>query len=118
MARGLSLVLLAVGAWAALHAASTLFAVPASAPATAISAAGLRGGRVAMNAEKVDALLPMRKEFSTGASNEVSIVTPTVSSEDIKAYFSLNIIFFGIMMIFTAGGLVELLRFFPDAMLF
>merc|ERR1712224_521229 len=88
-----------------------------------------RLGRTAMaaaaksDADKITAMLPDRKyksamlpvEFTTGAVNQISIVTPPISSEGIQGYFSLNIIlFFGIAM-FTAGGLIEIQRFFPDA---
>jgi len=56
-------------------------------------------------------------EYSTGARNEVSIITPPIDSEGIKGYLSLNIMFFGSMMIMTAGGLIEIQRFFPDALM-
>eukprot|EP00416_Gambierdiscus_australes_P029595 CAMPEP_0171094202 /NCGR_PEP_ID=MMETSP0766_2-20121228/40273_1 /TAXON_ID=439317 /ORGANISM="Gambierdiscus australes, Strain CAWD 149" /LENGTH=121 /DNA_ID=CAMNT_0011552779 /DNA_START=75 /DNA_END=440 /DNA_ORIENTATION=- len=82
-------------------------------------------GRTAMHAEQIIAATPGKSdkmqaatgafEYSTGARNEVSIITPQVDSEGIKGYLSLNIIFFGIMMIMTAGGMIELQRFFPDS---
>eukprot|EP00416_Gambierdiscus_australes_P030745 CAMPEP_0171091082 /NCGR_PEP_ID=MMETSP0766_2-20121228/32228_1 /TAXON_ID=439317 /ORGANISM="Gambierdiscus australes, Strain CAWD 149" /LENGTH=124 /DNA_ID=CAMNT_0011549143 /DNA_START=58 /DNA_END=433 /DNA_ORIENTATION=+ len=81
--------------------------------------------RTAMHAEQIIAATPGKSdkmqaatgafEYSTGARNEVSIITPQVDSEGIKGYLSLNIIFFGIMMIMTAGGMIELQRFFPDS---
>merc|ERR1719221_1621895 len=53
-------------------------------------------------------------EYSTGARNKISLVTPEISSEDIQGYLSLNIIFFGVLLVFTAGAGVEAFRFFPD----
>merc|ERR1712039_742805 len=55
-------------------------------------------------------------EFSTGGRNEVAIITPEISSEDVKGYLSLNIIFLGTLLVFTAGAGVEAFRFFPDAL--
>jgi len=54
-------------------------------------------------------------ELSTGARNEVSIITPPVSSEALKDYLSLNVIFLGGVILMTFGGLIEIQRFFPDA---
>lgn len=111
----LPLAALLVGAWVACNVAF----VGSQAPVT-------RGARTAMYGQKI--ALPVREgkagmikevtgafEYSTGARNEVSIITPQVDSEGIKGYLSLNIAFFGIMMITTAGGMIELQRFFPDA---
>mmetsp|Transcript_33482 Transcript_33482/g.99432 ORF Transcript_33482/g.99432 Transcript_33482/m.99432 type:complete len:121 (+) Transcript_33482:63-425(+) len=109
----LPLAVLLVGAWVL-------------APAFVGSQPVVRSTGVAMNGAKI--ALPIREgkeglvkevtgafEYSTGARNEVSLITPAVDSEGIKGYLSLNITFFGIMMIMTAGGMVELQRFFPDA---
>merc|ERR1719217_429922 len=53
-----------------------------------------------------------------GPSNEIAIVTPPVSSEGIQGYLSLNVIFFFGIAMSTAGGLIEIQRFFPDATYF
>ena len=55
-------------------------------------------------------------QLSTGASNQISYITPVVESEDIKAWLSLNVNFFSIIILFTAGGLIEFQRFFPDTL--
>ncbi|CAE7243264.1 unnamed protein product [Symbiodinium natans] len=55
-------------------------------------------------------------QLSTGASNQVSYITPVVESEDIKAWLSLNVNFFSIIILFTVGGLIEIQRFFPDTL--
>merc|ERR1712039_497511 len=56
-------------------------------------------------------------EYSTGARNEVSILTPNVSTAGIQGYLSLSPVFFVLMvLIFTFGGLIEFQRFFPDAL--
>ena len=109
----LPLVALLLGAWAL-------------APAFVGSKAPVARGNVAMNGAKI--ALPIREgkaamvkevtgafEYSTGARNEVSLITPAVDSEGIKSYLSLNVIFFGIIALTTAGGLIEIQRFFPDA---
>ena len=55
-------------------------------------------------------------QLSTGASNQISYITPVVESEDIKAWLSLNVNFFSIIILFTVGGLIEWQRFFPDTL--
>ena len=114
MAKLLPLALLLVGAY---------FVAPAFVGTQAPAA---RGAKTVMYGQKV--MLPVREgkagqikevtgafEYSTGARNEVSIITPQVDSEGIKAYLSLNVVFFGIIALTTAGGLIEIQRFFPDA---
>ena len=71
-------------------------------------------------------------QLSTGASNQISYITPVVESEDIKAWLSLNVskspwmdvasrqsrpanLFSGLIL-FTAGGMIEIQRFFPDTL--
>eukprot|EP00440_Ansanella_granifera_P039097 gb/GFBE01042415.1/.p1 GENE.gb/GFBE01042415.1/~~gb/GFBE01042415.1/.p1 ORF type:complete len:151 (+),score=42.00 gb/GFBE01042415.1/:1-453(+) len=54
--------------------------------------------------------------FSTGAMNEVSLLTPALETEDVKAWLSLNVNFFAILALTTAGAIIEVQRFFPDAM--
>uniref|UniRef100_UPI002FE4FAEA Photosystem I PsaJ n=1 Tax=Amphidinium carterae TaxID=2961 RepID=UPI002FE4FAEA len=49
-----------------------------------------------------------------GATNEVSIVTPPISSEGVQEYLSLAPVFFMALAIFTSGFAIEVLRFFPD----
>merc|ERR1740116_9170 len=56
-------------------------------------------------------------EFSTGARNEVSIITPEVDTEGIGSYLSVSVNFIGIILITTVGGLFETQRFFPDALI-
>mmetsp|Transcript_4360 Transcript_4360/g.5591 ORF Transcript_4360/g.5591 Transcript_4360/m.5591 type:complete len:124 (+) Transcript_4360:76-447(+) len=120
MARALPLLLLAAALLVAQRTVSWLFVAPVAAP-------GVRGlrGRTALRAkEDIMAATPATGdklqeatgafEFSTGARNEVSIITPEVDSEGIKGYLSLNVVFFGLMMVGTAGGLIEIQRFFPD----
>mmetsp|Transcript_46775 Transcript_46775/g.135324 ORF Transcript_46775/g.135324 Transcript_46775/m.135324 type:complete len:124 (+) Transcript_46775:91-462(+) len=120
MARALPLLFLAAAALAALRAGGQLFA--AGPPAATVRATR---GRTALRAkEDIMAATPATGdklqeatgafEFSTGARNEVSIITPEVDSEGIKGYLSLNVVFFGLMMVGTAGGLIEIQRFFPD----
>eukprot|EP00438_Fugacium_kawagutii_P030407 Skav230850 [mRNA] locus=scaffold3471:263307:267838:+ [translate_table: standard] len=55
-------------------------------------------------------------QYSTGASNQVNYITPVVQSDDIKAWLSLNVNFFSIIGLATVGGLIEIQRFFPDAL--
>mmetsp|Transcript_15037 Transcript_15037/g.31467 ORF Transcript_15037/g.31467 Transcript_15037/m.31467 type:complete len:124 (-) Transcript_15037:179-550(-) len=120
MARALPLLLLAAALLVAQRTVSWLFVAP-------VGATGVRGlrGRTTLRAkEDIMAATPATGdklqeatgafEFSTGARNEVSIITPEVDSEGIKGYLSLNVVFFGIMMVTTAGGLIEIQRFFPD----
>eukprot|EP00413_Alexandrium_margalefii_P031922 CAMPEP_0204559946 /NCGR_PEP_ID=MMETSP0661-20131031/32324_1 /ASSEMBLY_ACC=CAM_ASM_000606 /TAXON_ID=109239 /ORGANISM="Alexandrium margalefi, Strain AMGDE01CS-322" /LENGTH=127 /DNA_ID=CAMNT_0051567225 /DNA_START=42 /DNA_END=425 /DNA_ORIENTATION=+ len=125
MARGLSSLILAAAALLALRACTQLFAAPSMA-ARPVARGGLRG-RTALHAkEDIMAATPATAdklqeatgafEFSTGARNEVSIITPEVDSESIKAWLSLNINFFLILVVMTAGGLIEIQRFFPDAL--
>eukprot|EP00929_Paragymnodinium_shiwhaense_P086025 TRINITY_DN464_c0_g1_i2.p1 TRINITY_DN464_c0_g1~~TRINITY_DN464_c0_g1_i2.p1 ORF type:complete len:128 (+),score=47.57 TRINITY_DN464_c0_g1_i2:83-466(+) len=120
----LVLALVAVGAWVAMMAASTLFVGP-QAPATQLR------GNTAMAAAKVKdgellAIPPNRKfksnrlmtEFSTGASNKVAIITPPISSEGVQEILSINIYFFFAIAMLTSGALIEIQRFFPDATYF
>eukprot|EP00416_Gambierdiscus_australes_P021891 CAMPEP_0171056930 /NCGR_PEP_ID=MMETSP0766_2-20121228/1436_1 /TAXON_ID=439317 /ORGANISM="Gambierdiscus australes, Strain CAWD 149" /LENGTH=121 /DNA_ID=CAMNT_0011511937 /DNA_START=31 /DNA_END=396 /DNA_ORIENTATION=- len=110
---------------AALLFAATVLAWRATPTLFAGSGTAAVRGRTAMRAEQIIAATPGKSdkmqaatgafEYSTGARNEVSIITPQVDSEGIKGYLSLNIIFFGTMMIMTAGGMIELQRFFPDS---
>jgi hypothetical protein len=78
------------------------------APAFVGGAPAARETGVAMRGAKIT--LPIREgkgelvkevtgafEYSTGARNEVSLITPAVDSEGIKSYLSLNVIFFGII---------------------
>jgi len=121
---GLALVLLALGACLALNAIS--FVAPGSNEG--------RASRTAMQAElmkkdvKTD-LAVMRSsvagklkkgtgpfEYSTGARNEVSLITPEVSTESIQAYLSIVPVFITLLLVFTIGGLIEIQRFFPDSM--
>jgi len=53
---------------------------------------------------------------TTGAVNEVSIVTLDVATKDVLTLFSLAPWFLGGIFFFTAGALIETQRFFPDAM--
>ena len=55
-------------------------------------------------------------QLSTGASNQISYITPVVESEDIKAWLSLNVNLFSGLILFTAGGMIEIQRFFPDTL--
>jgi len=115
----LSIAILASVAWVALRATSTLFVQPSGG-----NSAVFRATRVTMQAKKMAlAEASMKKltnpdyagELSTGARNEVSIITPPVSSEALKDYLSLNVIFLGGVILMTFGGLIEIQRFFPDA---
>mmetsp|Transcript_46777 Transcript_46777/g.135331 ORF Transcript_46777/g.135331 Transcript_46777/m.135331 type:complete len:125 (+) Transcript_46777:89-463(+) len=121
MARALPLLLLLAAVLVAQRTAGWLFTAPATAP---VDARGLRGRTALRAKEDIMAATPATGdklqeatgafEFSTGARNEVSIITPEVDSEGIKGYLSLNVVFFGLMMVGTAGGLIEIQRFFPD----
>eukprot|EP00930_Biecheleria_cincta_P012979 TRINITY_DN117_c0_g1_i9.p1 TRINITY_DN117_c0_g1~~TRINITY_DN117_c0_g1_i9.p1 ORF type:complete len:168 (-),score=33.09 TRINITY_DN117_c0_g1_i9:112-615(-) len=51
--------------------------------------------------------------LSTGASNAIEYITPISTTEDIQRYLSVSINFFGILGLFTIGGLLEWQRFFP-----
>eukprot|EP00437_Effrenium_voratum_P052455 CAMPEP_0181516666 /NCGR_PEP_ID=MMETSP1110-20121109/64251_1 /TAXON_ID=174948 /ORGANISM="Symbiodinium sp., Strain CCMP421" /LENGTH=203 /DNA_ID=CAMNT_0023646809 /DNA_START=51 /DNA_END=662 /DNA_ORIENTATION=+ len=55
-------------------------------------------------------------QLSTGASNQINYITPSVASEDIKAWLSLNVNFFSILGLLTVGGIIEIQRFFPDTL--
>merc|ERR1712039_206699 len=88
------------------------------------SNAPLRGSRVAMGAElmkkdvKTDltafrssVATKLKKgtgpfEYSTGARNEVSLITPEVDTKSIQAYFSIAPVCAVIILVFTAGGLI------------
>eukprot|EP00929_Paragymnodinium_shiwhaense_P086031 TRINITY_DN464_c0_g3_i1.p2 TRINITY_DN464_c0_g3~~TRINITY_DN464_c0_g3_i1.p2 ORF type:complete len:130 (+),score=33.20 TRINITY_DN464_c0_g3_i1:82-471(+) len=122
----LVLALVAVGAWTAMMATSTLF-VGSQAQSPSVQ---LRGN-TAMAAAKVKdgellAIPPNRKfksnrlmtEFSTGASNKVAIITPPISSEGVQEILSINIYFFFAIAMLTSGALIEIQRFFPDATYF
>eukprot|EP00933_Yihiella_yeosuensis_P048992 TRINITY_DN4550_c0_g4_i1.p1 TRINITY_DN4550_c0_g4~~TRINITY_DN4550_c0_g4_i1.p1 ORF type:complete len:167 (+),score=33.29 TRINITY_DN4550_c0_g4_i1:60-503(+) len=54
--------------------------------------------------------------WSTGASNKISIITPELTMEQLGDYLSLTINFFLILSVFTLGGIIEALRFFPDCL--
>merc|ERR1740138_804475 len=137
--RLLSLVFFALGAW---MLGSTLFV----APPTSRAPGGLRGSRAAMHAaakeEEIDLYSnkppkdwngiantkqnpssdKMRAvtgvfEYSTGARNEISLVTPELTTKDVQSYLSLNIMFLGGFMFLHIGGMVESQRFFPDALM-
>eukprot|EP00933_Yihiella_yeosuensis_P048991 TRINITY_DN4550_c0_g3_i1.p1 TRINITY_DN4550_c0_g3~~TRINITY_DN4550_c0_g3_i1.p1 ORF type:complete len:148 (+),score=31.93 TRINITY_DN4550_c0_g3_i1:89-532(+) len=54
--------------------------------------------------------------WSTGASNKISIITPELTMEQLGDYLSLTINFFLILSVFTLGGIIEGLRFFPDCL--
>mmetsp|Transcript_62504 Transcript_62504/g.162184 ORF Transcript_62504/g.162184 Transcript_62504/m.162184 type:complete len:134 (-) Transcript_62504:129-530(-) len=55
-------------------------------------------------------------EYSTGARNEVSLITPEVDTKSIQSYLSIAPVFITVIIVFTAGGLIEFQRFFPDTM--
>merc|ERR1712124_96506 len=118
----LTFAVLAAALCLALHANSTFFVGPQAAASARLSRTAVTAAAKS-DADKIMAMLPDRKyksamlpvEFTTGAVNMVSIVTPPISSEGIQGYFSLNIIFFFGIAMFTAGGLIEIQRFFPDA---
>mmetsp|Transcript_25515 Transcript_25515/g.59372 ORF Transcript_25515/g.59372 Transcript_25515/m.59372 type:complete len:125 (+) Transcript_25515:89-463(+) len=121
MARPCGLPVALLLAAAAILVRRSTFSLFVSSGAAAVS----RGHTAMRAAEQIIAATPGKSdkmqaatgafEYSTGARNEVSIITPQVDSEGIKGYLSLNIIFFGTMMIMTAGGMIELQRFFPDS---
>lgn len=54
--------------------------------------------------------------LSSGARNEVSIITPTASSEGVLTYLSIVPLFLGGIIMTTAGALIEVNRFFPDSL--
>eukprot|EP00443_Scrippsiella_acuminata_P047534 CAMPEP_0115177946 /NCGR_PEP_ID=MMETSP0270-20121206/5646_1 /TAXON_ID=71861 /ORGANISM="Scrippsiella trochoidea, Strain CCMP3099" /LENGTH=134 /DNA_ID=CAMNT_0002590891 /DNA_START=69 /DNA_END=473 /DNA_ORIENTATION=+ len=123
---GLALVILVVGAGLALHAAMS-FVAPSS-------GGDARGARTALQAElmkkdvKTDltafrssVATKLKKgtgpfEYSTGARNEVSLITPEVDTKSIQSYLSIAPVFITVIIVFTAGGLIEFQRFFPDTM--
>eukprot|EP00443_Scrippsiella_acuminata_P048763 CAMPEP_0115258680 /NCGR_PEP_ID=MMETSP0270-20121206/47424_1 /TAXON_ID=71861 /ORGANISM="Scrippsiella trochoidea, Strain CCMP3099" /LENGTH=134 /DNA_ID=CAMNT_0002674447 /DNA_START=85 /DNA_END=489 /DNA_ORIENTATION=+ len=123
---GLALVLLLAGAWVALNAVS--FVAPRS------DSSDSRSVRTAMQAElmkkdvKTDltafrssVATKLKKgtgpfEYSTGARNEVSLITPEVDTKSIQSYLSIAPVFITVIIVFTAGGLIEFQRFFPDTM--
>ena len=116
----LSVVLLLAAAWMTWNATGTLFVSQGA------QAAGLRGGRTAMEAKKEEILasLPQRNvvdaqiaaPLSTGARNEVSIITPPISTEGVTGILSTMPYFAGCIIFFTFGMLIEYQRFFPDAL--
>mmetsp|Transcript_21087 Transcript_21087/g.29769 ORF Transcript_21087/g.29769 Transcript_21087/m.29769 type:complete len:121 (+) Transcript_21087:17-379(+) len=86
-----------------------------------VSTQGVRGSQVAMEAQKLaKRKLPTGpysvsvEPLRSGATNEVSIVTPPISSEGVQEYLSLAPVFFMALAIFTSGFAIEVLRFFPD----
>eukprot|EP00931_Biecheleriopsis_adriatica_P023784 TRINITY_DN1494_c0_g2_i1.p1 TRINITY_DN1494_c0_g2~~TRINITY_DN1494_c0_g2_i1.p1 ORF type:complete len:166 (-),score=42.50 TRINITY_DN1494_c0_g2_i1:84-524(-) len=54
--------------------------------------------------------------LSTGASNEVHYITPNMDTELFGQWLSLAPNFIGIITLFTVGMMIEIQRFFPDAM--
>mmetsp|Transcript_35456 Transcript_35456/g.81097 ORF Transcript_35456/g.81097 Transcript_35456/m.81097 type:complete len:121 (+) Transcript_35456:80-442(+) len=104
----------------ALSAAVVLYSTM-SFVAPNVTTKGVRGSDVAMNAQKLAkrkipagpysvSVEPLRE----GATNEVSIITPPISSEGVQEYLSLAPVFFMALAIFTSGFAIEVLRFFPD----
>ena len=116
----LSVALLFVGSWLARNATETFFVSHAA------QRAGLRGAKIALEAKKEEILasLPQRNvvdaqiaaPLSTGARNEVSIITPPISTEGVTGILSTMPYFAGCILFFTFGMLIEYQRFFPDAL--
>eukprot|EP00411_Alexandrium_monilatum_P070263 CAMPEP_0175579574 /NCGR_PEP_ID=MMETSP0096-20121207/46663_1 /TAXON_ID=311494 /ORGANISM="Alexandrium monilatum, Strain CCMP3105" /LENGTH=103 /DNA_ID=CAMNT_0016883163 /DNA_START=54 /DNA_END=362 /DNA_ORIENTATION=+ len=98
-ARPLALLVLCAAVLLAWRAASGAFA--AAAGQGSAGARALRGRTALRAKEDIMAATPATAdklqeatgafEFSTGARNEVSIITPEVDSEGIKGYLSLNV---------------------------
>ena len=120
-ARSLSITCLVAAALLVLHA-SNAFVTTNKASASALR------GRVAREASQEIQPTSEAKaarikeptgafEYSKGARNEVSIITPMVSTDGIAKYLSLSVNFIGIILFFTIGGLYESQRFFPDALI-
>ena len=59
---------------------------------------------------------PLSTEFSTRAENKVAILTPELGTEAIGAWLSLAPNLLAMLMIGTAGMLIEIQRFFPYSM--
>mmetsp|Transcript_70122 Transcript_70122/g.176687 ORF Transcript_70122/g.176687 Transcript_70122/m.176687 type:complete len:135 (-) Transcript_70122:73-477(-) len=122
---GLALAVLLLGAVLALRAAVSF---------VASGSAEARGARTALRAElmkkdvKTDltafrssVATKLKKgtgpfEYSTGARNEVSLITPEVDTKSIQSYLSIAPVFITVILVFTAGGLIEFQRFYPDTM--
>lgn len=79
---------------------------------------GLRGSRARLAAKNDFPMefVSAEEPSSKGAVNEVALITPQVDTVGLQGYGSLTVIFMGSMMIMTAGGAIEFLRFFPDCL--
>merc|ERR1719326_2280029 len=121
-ARSLSVACLVAAALVILHSTSAFIA-------TSTGSANALRGRTMRQAAKEE-IVPTSSakagkikprtgafEYSTGARNEVSLITPEVDTEGIQSYLSVSVNFIGIILIGTIGGLFEALRFFPDALI-
>eukprot|EP00438_Fugacium_kawagutii_P030408 Skav230851 [mRNA] locus=scaffold3471:268630:274266:+ [translate_table: standard] len=112
MARLGSLLLVAACALMGSHFASWLF----TSPPTQRLRGGEEGCQQQPSVFKTNDWDQPEIQYSTGASNQVNYITPVVQSDDIKAWLSLNVNFFSIIGLATVGGLIEIQRFFPDAL--
>merc|ERR1719343_1642717 len=126
-ATGLALALILAGAWLALHSAGFVGGAAESRRAAAdVEARTALRAELAKKDVKTDltafrssAAGKLKKgtgpfEYSTGARNEVSLITPEMDTKSVQAYFSIVPVFIVGIIVFTIGGLIEFQRFFPD----